>query len=73
MHSKHWTQDAMKRAERLVGEAADTLEGEPLGIAADYLDSVARHMQADGNSDSQEWARLMFLSAQADEYKRRRR
>ena len=71
MHSNHWTQDAMKRAERLVGEAAETLEGKPLGIAADYLESVACDMQANGDPIRHRVARRMYLNAQAREERHR--
>ena len=63
----HWTKDAMKRAERLVGEAAETLEGRPLGIAANYLQAAADWLMAEDNAFRRRDARRQYLFAQAQE------
>ena len=65
--ANHWTGDALERAEQLVGEAAETLDGKPLGIAADYLESVACQLQANGDPVRYRVARRMYLNAQARE------
>ena len=60
-----WILRAFDAADTLMGHATRTLEGKPLGIAADYLRAAGSALMANGDDEQKREARRAYLNAQA--------